>query len=99
MTSSPCRYARAGWCIRVRARRAHAAEHLLVERDHQVGEVAAVGDAPGAEPDAVAARAGDRARGGRISAGMISTVQMPMPMRAAIEPSDWPQRARPRPNR
>ena len=35
--------------------------------------------------------------GGRISAGMISTVQMPMPMRAAIEPSDWPQRCAPSP--
>ena len=35
---------------------AHAAEqHLLVEGDHQVGFVAAVGDAARAEPDAVAA--------------------------------------------
>src|SRR5512138_3571710 len=35
--------------------------------------------------------------GGRISAGMISTVQMPLPERAAIEPSDWPQRCAPSP--
>src|SRR5678809_1381401 len=35
--------------------------------------------------------------GGRISAGMISVVQMPLPMRAAIAPSDWPQRCAPSP--
>ena len=28
---------------------------------------------------------------------MISVVQMPLPMRAAIEPSDWPQRWAPSP--
>jgi hypothetical protein len=39
----------------------------------------------------VAARPGIERAGGWISAGMISTVQMPLPMRAAIEPSDWPQ--------
>jgi hypothetical protein len=42
------------------------------------------------------APAGLRA-GGRISAGMISTVQMPLPIFAAIEPSDWPQRCAPSP--
>ncbi len=35
--------------------------------------------------------------GGRISAGMISTVHTPLPMRAAIEPSAWPQRCAPSP--
>ena len=35
--------------------------------------------------------------GGRISAGMISTVQMPLPILAAIAPSDWPQRCAPSP--
>src|SRR5574340_697722 len=35
--------------------------------------------------------------GGWISAGMISVVQMPLPMRAAIAPSDWPQRCAPSP--
>jgi hypothetical protein len=35
--------------------------------------------------------------GGWISAGMISTVQMPLPLRAAIAPSDWPQRCAPSP--
>ena len=35
--------------------------------------------------------------GGRISAGMISTVQMPLPILAAIEPSVWPQRCAPSP--
>ncbi|MBK9706931.1 MAG: hypothetical protein IPO77_08020 [Acidobacteria bacterium] len=30
--------------------------------------------------------------GGWISAGMISTVQTPLPIFAPIEPSDWPQR-------
>ena len=78
--------------------RAHAAEqHLLVERDHKVGAVAAVGDRLRADADAVAARAATERAGGRISAGMISTVQMPLPMRAAIEPSDWPQRCAPSP--
>ena len=42
---------------------AHAAEqHLLVERDHEIGLVAAVGDALRADADADAARAGDAAR-------------------------------------
>jgi hypothetical protein len=35
--------------------------------------------------------------GGWISAGMISTVQMPLPLRAAIAASDWPQRCAPSP--
>ncbi len=35
--------------------------------------------------------------GGWISAGMISVVQMPLPVRAAIAPSDWPQRCAPSP--
>src|SRR5436190_2120720 len=35
--------------------------------------------------------------GGWISAGMISVVQMPLPIRAAIAPSDWPQRCAPSP--
>ncbi len=35
--------------------------------------------------------------GGWISAGMISTVQMPLPLRAAIDASDWPQRWAPSP--
>ena len=35
--------------------------------------------------------------GGWISAGMISVVQMPLPMRAAIAPSDCPQRCAPSP--
>ncbi len=35
--------------------------------------------------------------GGRISAGMISSVQTPLPMRAAIAPSAWPQRCAPSP--
>src|SRR5215208_3644165 len=35
--------------------------------------------------------------GGWISAGMISVVQMPLHMRAAIAPSDWPQRCAPSP--
>ena len=35
--------------------------------------------------------------GGRISAGMISTVHTPLPMRAAMAPSDWPQRCAPSP--
>ena len=41
----------------------HAADqHLLVERHDQIGLVAAVGDALRADPDPVAARAGDAAR-------------------------------------
>ena len=35
--------------------------------------------------------------GGWISAGMISTVQTPLPMRAAIEPKDWPHFCAPSP--
>jgi len=35
--------------------------------------------------------------GGRISAGMISVVQTPLPMRAAMAPNDWPQRCAPSP--
>ncbi|MCE3285498.1 MAG: hypothetical protein K0R70_1754 [Steroidobacteraceae bacterium] len=35
--------------------------------------------------------------GGWISAGMISTVQTPLPMRAAIEPNDWPHFCAPSP--
>ena len=35
--------------------------------------------------------------GGWISAGMISTVQMPLPLRAAIEANAWPQRCAPSP--
>ena len=35
--------------------------------------------------------------GGWISAGMISTVQMPFPARAAMAPRDWPQRCAPSP--
>ena len=35
--------------------------------------------------------------GGWISAGMISVVQMPLPIRAAMAPSDWPQRCAPSP--
>src|SRR6187431_3797772 len=35
--------------------------------------------------------------GGWISAGMISVVQMPLPIRAAIAPRDWPQRCAPSP--
>ena len=35
--------------------------------------------------------------GGRISAGMISSVQTPLPIRAAIAPSAWPQRCAPSP--
>ena len=35
--------------------------------------------------------------GGWISAGMISVVQMPLPVLAAIAPSDWPQRCAPSP--
>ena len=35
--------------------------------------------------------------GGWISAGMISVVQMPLPILAAIAPSDWPQRCAPSP--
>ena len=35
--------------------------------------------------------------GGWISAGMISTVQIPLPLRAAMAPSDWPQRCAPSP--
>ena len=35
--------------------------------------------------------------GGWISAGMISTVQIPLPIRAAIEPNDCPQRCAPSP--
>src|ERR1019366_1874250 len=38
-------------------------QHLLVERHHQVGLVAAVGDIAGSDADAVAAGAGDAARG------------------------------------
>ena len=42
---------------------ANAAEqHLLVEGDHQVGFVAGIGDAAGADADAIAAAAGDAAR-------------------------------------
>jgi hypothetical protein len=37
-------------------------QHLLVEGDHQIGLVAAVGDALRSEPNAVAARARDAAR-------------------------------------
>ena len=39
-----------------------AEEHLLVERDDEIGLVAAVRDRPGADADPVAARAGDAAR-------------------------------------
>ena len=39
-----------------------AEQHLLVERDDEVGLVAAVGDRPRAQPDPVAAGAGDAAR-------------------------------------
>jgi len=35
--------------------------------------------------------------GGWISAGMISVVQIPLPVRAAMAPSDWPQRCAPSP--
>src|SRR6266567_481944 len=35
--------------------------------------------------------------GGRISAGMISTVHTPLPIRAAIAPNAWPQRCAPSP--
>ncbi len=35
--------------------------------------------------------------GGRISAGMISTVHTPLPIFAAIAPSDWPHRWAPSP--
>src|SRR3970282_2538002 len=35
--------------------------------------------------------------GGRISAGMISVVQIPLPIRAAMEPRDCPQRCAPSP--
>jgi hypothetical protein len=35
--------------------------------------------------------------GGWISAGMISTVHTPLPERAAMPPSDWPQRCAPSP--
>ena len=35
--------------------------------------------------------------GGRISAGMISTVQTPLPVRAAMAPKDCPQRWAPSP--
>ena len=35
--------------------------------------------------------------GGWISAGMISTVHTPLPMRAAIEPKDWPHFCAPSP--
>ena len=35
--------------------------------------------------------------GGWISAGMISVVQMPLPILAAMAPSDWPQRCAPSP--
>ena len=35
--------------------------------------------------------------GGWISAGMISTVQTPLPILAAICASDWPQRCAPSP--
>ena len=35
--------------------------------------------------------------GGRISAGMISVVQMPLPICAAIAPSDWPHFCAPSP--
>ena len=35
--------------------------------------------------------------GGWISAGMISTVQTPLPIRAAIEPNDWPHFCAPSP--
>ena len=35
--------------------------------------------------------------GGWISAGMISTVHTPLPMRAAIEPNDWPHFCAPSP--
>ena len=35
--------------------------------------------------------------GGWISAGMISVVQIPLPVLAAIAPSDWPQRCAPSP--
>ena len=35
--------------------------------------------------------------GGWISAGMISTVQTPLPDLAAMAPSDWPQRCAPSP--
>src|ERR1035438_7169029 len=35
--------------------------------------------------------------GGWISAGMISTVQIPLPSFAAIAPSDWPHRCAPSP--
>src|SRR5665647_582590 len=35
--------------------------------------------------------------GGRISAGMISVVQMPLPICAAIAPRDWPHFCAPSP--
>ena len=35
--------------------------------------------------------------GGWISAGMISVVQMPLPILAAMAASDWPQRCAPSP--
>jgi hypothetical protein len=35
--------------------------------------------------------------GGWISAGMISTVHTPLPVRAAIEPNDWPHFCAPSP--
>ncbi len=35
--------------------------------------------------------------GGRISAGMISVVQMPFPICAAIAPRDWPHFCAPSP--
>jgi hypothetical protein len=77
---------------------AHAAEqHLLVEGDHQVGLVAAVGDGPEPMRMRLPLAPATLRAGGWISAGMISTVQTPLPMRAAIAASDWPQRCAPSP--
>ena len=74
-----------------------AEQHLFVERDDQIRFVAAVGDGPAPRRMRLPLAPATLRAGGRISAGMISTVHTPRPIRAAIAPSAWPQRCAPSP--